>query len=992
MPIPSSIHKLSDTVWELPTSYKPGMRVPARIYATEKLLQEMDDGVIDQVTNVAMLPGLVKASMCMPDGHWGYGFCIGGVAAMDPDNGGVISPGGIGFDINCLTGDARILHQDGYTFPIQDFGIRPVTPVIRCFAEGERRQDTATIRRFLVQDGRRDVFLLRTATGRQIKATADHPFLTPTGMRTVKDLGVGDNVAVIPFEGCPYEPATERVIVTCHDIDRVLCRFGYPPSTWRSKCVLRALQTRGLLPLAENHPRLPALLKIMGMMFGDASMNFIGARQDGVLYFCGREEDLNEIRKDIAAIGYTPGPVHWKVTRLEYRGHVRTYRNAYFLVNASSLMVLLAALGVPVGRKVSQPYGIPQWLWRAPQWQRRLFLASLFGAELTTVRSRSLRRGNFCAPALSMNKEEALLQNGITFLEEIGKLAQKFGAKVSAIQVRRLHISKSGRRTRYLELVFSPTPSSLQSLWGRIGFLYHREKAASAAVAVHYLSLKQRVLEMRRTAAVHIQQLNRHGETYSQVHKSVGSPFVNLRYVKSVIQRGLRTVEPRIPASFPSFEEFQQLVTIGVEGSGVAWDAIESIEPVKGPQRVYDFTVAHPDHNFVANGFVVSNCGMRLVVTNLTYDDVKPHLKPLVDQLFQRVPAGVGSSGFLKLSHKEFREVIEHGARWCVKRGLGWEEDLQRTEEGGCITGAKADKISQKAIERGVDQIGTLGSGNHYLEIQVAKPEHVFDKAMAEAFGITIPNQVVVMYHCGSRGFGHQVATDYLQVFLRAMPTYRINVPDRELACAPFRSSEGQDYFSAMKCGLNMSFANRQVILHRIREVFSSVFGRDPKDLGMHQVYDVAHNTAKLEDHLVDGALRTLLVHRKGSTRAFGPKMAGLPPVYHDTGQPVIIGGSMETGSYLLAGVASGRDAFFSTAHGSGRTMSRTKAKKLYNGRQLQQQMEQRGIYVRSVSYAGLAEEAGGAYKDIDEVVEATELAGISKRVARLTPIGNVKG
>lgn len=391
-------------------------------------------------------------------------------------------------------------------------------------------------------------------------------------------------------------------------------------------------------------------------------------------------------------------------------------------------------------------------------------------------------------------------------------------------------------------------------------------------------------------------------------------------------------------------------------------------------------------------GFDV-NCGMRLVLTSLTYDEVKPKLHQLVDNLFKRVPAGVGGSGFVKISQDEFRRVVEEGARWCIERGYGWEEDLERTEEGGRILGADASKISQKAVQRGYRQIGTLGSGNHYLEIQVARPDNVFDPKLAKAFGITIPNQVVVMFHCGSRGFGHQVATDYLQGFLKVMDAkYGIKIPDRELACAPFQSPEGQDYFAAMKCAVNMAFVNRQVILHRIREVFSDIFHKDPIDLGLHQVYDVAHNTAKLEKHRVDGEVRDVLVHRKGATRAFGPHMEGLPKIYRDSGQPVIIGGSMETGSYLLTGVESGDQTFYSTAHGSGRTMSRRKAKKLFQGRKLQKDMEARGIYVHAVSYPGLAEEAGPAYKDIDQVVEVAELAGISKRVVRLVPVGNVKG
>jgi len=387
------------------------------------------------------------------------------------------------------------------------------------------------------------------------------------------------------------------------------------------------------------------------------------------------------------------------------------------------------------------------------------------------------------------------------------------------------------------------------------------------------------------------------------------------------------------------------------------------------------------------------NCGMRLVVTNLTYSEVKPYIKQLVDKLYERVPAGVGSRGFVKISRQEFRQVAEQGAAWCIQNGYGWEEDLELTEESGCFKGADSSKISEKAIDRGFNQIGTLGSGNHYLEIQVARKENIFDPELARSLGITTPDQVVVMFHCGSRGFGHQVATDYLQVFLKVMESkYGIKILDRELACAPFNSPEGGDYFAAMKCGVNMSFANRQVILHRIREVFSAVFGRSAEDLGMHMVYDVAHNTAKLERHVVDGQERSLLVHRKGSTRAFGPGMADLPERYKTIGQPAIIGGSMETGSYLLVGVPSGNQTFFSTAHGSGRTMSRTKARKTWRGEKLQKEMAARGIYVRSTSWSGLAEEAGGAYKNVDDVIEATELAGISKRVVRFTPIGNIKG
>ena len=386
------------------------------------------------------------------------------------------------------------------------------------------------------------------------------------------------------------------------------------------------------------------------------------------------------------------------------------------------------------------------------------------------------------------------------------------------------------------------------------------------------------------------------------------------------------------------------------------------------------------------------NCGMRLVSTNLAFDEVQPRLHKLVNLLYQRVPAGVGGSGFLELNRKEFKNVLKIGSRWCLERGYAWNEDLELTEDSGCATEADPELVSQTAIERGIKQIGTLGSGNHYLEIQVAKPENIFDPAMARLFGIS-PNQVVIMFHCGSRGFGHQVASDYLQLFLQVMQNkYKIEIPDRELACAPFTSPEGQAYFGAMKCAINMSYVNRQIILHQIREVFSEVFGSPAKELGMHMIYDVAHNTAKLEQHRIEGKKKQLLVHRKGATRSFGPGRPEVPERYRAVGQPVIIGGSMETGSYLLLGMESAAQTFFSTAHGSGRTMSRHKAKSLFRGRQLADDMERRGIYVRSTSLSGLAEEAGAAYKNIDEVIHVSHAGGLSRPIIKFTPLGNIKG
>ncbi len=383
------------------------------------------------------------------------------------------------------------------------------------------------------------------------------------------------------------------------------------------------------------------------------------------------------------------------------------------------------------------------------------------------------------------------------------------------------------------------------------------------------------------------------------------------------------------------------------------------------------------------------NCGMRLIRTDLTLADVAPRLEVLMTELYRRVPAGVGSQGFLRVNRSEFAEVMRHGARWCIERGYGWRQDLERLEEQGCIPGADPSKVSDHAVERGVRQLGTLGSGNHYLEVQVSADDRIFDRPTAGALGLTGRDQIVVMVHCGSRGFGHQVASDYLKVFEQAMRRHGISVKDQQLACAPFRSQEGQDYFAAMNCAANSAFANRQVITHQIREAFSAVFGQPAESLGMDIVYDVAHNIAKVERY-PEGEL---IVHRKGATRAFGPGRPELPERYRETGQPVICGGSMETGSYVLVGTDQAmRETFGSTMHGSGRTMSRAQAKRSVRGEQLQKQMARRGIIVKAVSMSGLAEEAGFAYKNISDVVETVDLAGITKKVAELRPIGNIKG
>lgn len=392
------------------------------------------------------------------------------------------------------------------------------------------------------------------------------------------------------------------------------------------------------------------------------------------------------------------------------------------------------------------------------------------------------------------------------------------------------------------------------------------------------------------------------------------------------------------------------------------------------------------------------NCGVRMLTTTLEERDVKPKIKELVEKLYRKVPAGVGvklshDPKLANLSRSEFDSVLENGAQWCLENGYAREEDVRRIESQGKMSEADALKVSDKAKSRGLRQLGTLGSGNHYLEIQVVKPGDIFDEDIARKLGIVKPYQVTAMIHCGSRGFGHQVATDYLRSSLTAMRKYNIPILDQELASVPIKSKEGEDYFAAMSCASNMAFANRQIITYNVRKVFSEVFSKDEYELGLNLVYDVAHNIAKIEEHTVDGIKKTLMVHRKGATRGFPPNHSEIPQEYREIGQPILIGGSMETGSYLLTGTEKSMEVSFgSTAHGAGRTMSRSQARRQVRGDLLQKELRAKGIYVKGASMPGLAEEAGFAYKDVNEVVNALKLAQISHPVVRVTPIGNVKG
>ena len=384
------------------------------------------------------------------------------------------------------------------------------------------------------------------------------------------------------------------------------------------------------------------------------------------------------------------------------------------------------------------------------------------------------------------------------------------------------------------------------------------------------------------------------------------------------------------------------------------------------------------------------NCGVRLLRSNILAEEVKPIMDEIVNALFRGVPSGVGRSGDVRLSHRDMNDVLEKGSAWAVSQGYGTKDDLAHTEERGGMAGAEARAVSKRAKKRGSSQLGTLGSGNHFVE--VGEVEAVYDQDAADAFGL-FEGQMVVWVHSGSRGLGHQVCTDYVRDLQQAVTKYGIKLPDRELVCAPFNSPEGRDYFAAMACAANYAWANRQVLAHRVRRILDDVLAGLVKDRQLTLVYDLTHNIAKLEEHPIGGKSTKLVIHRKGATRAFGPGMKDLPADYREVGQPVLIPGDMGTASYVLVGTAEAMKKTFGTScHGAGRVMSRRAAKKKIRGQELVKELRSRGIIVRGGNMAGLAEEAPAAYKDVDRVVNVMHSTGIARKVARVVPWGVIKG
>ncbi len=947
------LNRIDDFRWEIPQSYKKCMRTSAVIFADQKMIQHIrDDNAPEQAANVACLPGIVGKSLAMPDIHWGYGFPIGGVAAMDYDT-GVISPGGIGFDINCLCEGSKISTDLGGWMRIEDFehefatefqangftlGLIGAKTRVKTLKNGLSMERPSA---FLKKVNDRKAFKITTKTGLELQCSEDHPLLTNSGMKEAIHLKKGEEVAVSFFEGVELGPKADR------------------------KEIL--------------------LAKIFGYMLGDGALYRTGNRLNASAY--GEKADLERMKEDLRELGYGSeiyertrshaiptqyGLVEFVATNSELHVHSRAFSN------------MLTERGMPVGRKTIADFRVPDWIMAAAPEIKRAFIAGLFGAELTAPKT--ITKTGFAMPIFAQNKNDEHVQSARLFFIDLIQILEELGIKTTKISQRKEYHNQHGPTSR-IRLLISADEENLLRLYRKIGFEYSLRKSRLAEVAVKYMLLKREANQRRVFAAKKIKELRKKGLKLNEIQglfadKDINSRFIERHYYENAGQR--------IPLDFVSFKDFLAAEHKKLESTSVLFDEIATIEEITYRGYVYDFTVPKT-HNFIANGIVVSNCGVRLIRTNLMRDEVKPRIKELIGLLFDNVPAGVGSEGVTDVAANQIDNILTEGGEWAVRNGYGWEEDLEATEEGGRMKNADPTKVSRKAKERGIPQVGSLGSGNHFLEID--EVDEIFDHEAAKAFGIDQKGQVTVTIHCGSRGCGHQIATDYLQVMERHIRDLNMQLPDRQLACAGVHSKPGQDYFAAMGCGANFAWANRQMILHWVRQSFERSFKRSAEEMGMHQVYDVAHNIAKVEEYQVDGRTRKVYVHRKGATRSFPKDHPDVPAKYRSVGQPVIIPGDMGAGSYVLIGTEQVmKEAFGSTCHGAGRMMSRASAMRKYSVNEIRQELESRGVHIKASTKDGILEEAPGAYKDIDDVIAVVKGAGLSKPVAKLRPIGVMKG
>jgi len=944
----SKIKKINDYEWEIEKGVKPGMNVPVRLFLSEKLLQQVEDGAIEQAINVATLPGIQRYSIAMPDMHFGYGFPVGGVAGIDFYN-GCVSPGGIGFDIGCLPGNTKVLTNFRFSISIKE--LIPLLNTCKLKAK-EGISDL-----LFISERPSDEYIIRikTEAGRKLELTFDHPVLTENGWKEAKDLKENELIAVYPFEGVEFQEVKENKLILSEE-DFKEC----------DKQIIKYLKERKLIPLYSNDLRIGILARILGYLIGDGCITKIlvndrGKRRERVITWFFGDEGLEELRKDLEELGI-------KASRVYVRKRENGVNHS-LKINSKAFSILLIKLGAVIGKKTVKEFFVPNWIKESPLWIKANFLAGLFGSD----GSRPIIKGRETLPInLTFVKKKELERNLVEFLEDIKDILKEFGINSEIYKV----LEYDGKVMYRLQIA---SEEDIYSFLSKIGYVY--KSRGEILTTCEYL--RRKIFNRAKRAEAKLIAVELYpSRSVRQIAQMLG---VNKKLVERAVYENVLDV--RISEDFESFEEFKEKYV----KDGIIYDKIEKIEVIKSEyENVYDIGL-EKYHNFVANGIFVHNCGVRVLRTNLTYDDIKDKLHDLVNEIFRSVPAGVGSEGIVRLTPQQTYEVLKYGAKWAVENGYGFEKDLEFIEDNGCEEKyANPEFVSQKAIERGMPQLGTLGSGNHFLEIQVV--DRIFDREIAKVLGIEREGQITVMIHTGSRGLGHQVASDYLEIFESKFKDLIRKLPDRQLAYAPSGTKEFERYLGAMFSAANYAFANRQMITHWVRESFVRVLKKPIEEIGLDIVYDLHHNTAKVEEHKVDGEKKLLLVHRKGSTRAYPPYSPFIPKVYEKIGQPVLIPGSMGTASYILVGLPTADKTFYSSAHGSGRVASRAAMIRKYRYSDALKQMESLGILVKSTTKEGIIEEMPEAYKNVDEVVLTTEKAGISKIVVRMRPIAVVKG
>ncbi len=951
-----TLEQIREFVWEIPQ--EGDMRVPARVLASEALLEEIaEDKTLEQLKNTTHLPGIQKYALCMPDGHQGYGFPVGGVAGIDAEN-GCISPGAVGYDINCLPEDTDVRLSFGRRMPIAQ--LKQQFEQEQAIVAGSEL--TPSEIQLFTESGEKPVFEITTSTGESIEATADHPFLTPSGMVELQKLEPEDSVYIQPFTGLPHQEPLEKTILTEADFEEY------------NHQIQQVLNNRGLLPLSTADETFHHLLKVLGFFTGDGSFG-----GEGQTWFYGEPEDLEQIREDIKKIGFKPSRIYSRERNHEIDGKKFEATEYSFKTTSKALRLLLQKLGAPVGEKITSGFETPEYFELLKPWQKALYYSAYFGAEMSVPAAQHDK--NLYCPKVSQNRSAETVAQGRQFLQDMKTFLQNIGIKTNSIEEFETNSNRETDVVR-LRLGVKNDSSNLIRFFSTVGYRYNRKKQRLAVKAIQYLKKKERAIERREQIATTARTLSDGGMKPREIKKQFD---INDRFIERSLWSG-RAGQPRPDKQFPGFEKFCQDCMVR---DNLTVEAEITDITKKGSRPVYDLGVAHEAHNFLADQFVVSNCGVRLLKTNLTYDAVQGYEQELVERLFEAIPSGLGGGGIVEDAPVE--EILERGVEWAVEHGHGIESDLAHCEDEGFRPEANADAVSQKAIDRGRNQAGSLGSGNHFLEVQ--RVTDIYRDGVAREFGLEA-DQIVVMIHCGSRGLGHQVCTDYLRKIEQTHQGLLNQLPDKELAAAPAGSKLAADYYGAMCAAINFAWVNRQLIMHRTREVFADVFDRPWEEMEMELLYDVAHNIAKKERHEIDGEERELYVHRKGATRAFPAGRPELPPVYRDVGQPILIPGSMGAGSYILrGGEHSIKETFGSTAHGAGRLMSRTQAKSQYWGEDVMDDLrEQDRIYVKAQSGATVAEEAPGVYKDVDEVVQVSDALGIGDRVARTYPVCNIKG